>query len=105
MTPQLISNRRHSAVICQSQSSTPVELVRQICSLILRLFKQLGIFGYRSTYSKTMSEEVLEYDAIIQDGPKKVSMLFTVVLWSRPECVTSVSINVAVLWNVAPCSL
>lgn len=52
-----------------------------------------------------MSEEGLEYDAIIQDGPKKVSMLFTAVLWSRPESVTSVSIKVAVLWNVAPYSL
>ena len=49
-----------------------------------------------------MSEEGLEYDAIIQDGPKKVSVSFAVVLWSRPESVTAVTIKVVVFWNVAP---
>jgi hypothetical protein len=52
-----------------------------------------------------MSEEGLEYDAIIQDGPKKVRMWFTVVLWSRFEFVTAVTIKVTGFWDVASFSL
>jgi len=71
MTLQLLGTAWASCHLSVAIVYSTLELVRQICSLRLCLF---DIFGYRSTCLKTMSEEGLEYDAIIQDGPKKVSM-------------------------------